>query len=508
MTRRTDHAVIIIGGGPTGVTAATLLGQYGVRCLVLDRWPEVYPQPRAVHLDDEVYRILDRLGVAQEFGAASRPSQGLRLLTARHRVLAEFSRGGVAEKTGYPRANMFDQPVLEEILRANLKTAPSVEFLGNVEVVGLDTSSEDRPVVRFRSRTDDHEAREVREARARFVLGCDGANSLVRTAIGSSYTDLHFEQRWLVVDVSTEVDLHQWEGVHQVCSSRRAGTFMRIGETRYRWEFALHDDETPADFPDIASLMPLIAPWTGPTSPRDLTLVRIAEYTFRAMLADRWRRDGVFLLGDAAHLTPPFIGQGMGAGLRDAHNLAWKIAGVLDGSLPEHVLDSYEIERRAHAASVIRLARLTGRVMTGGGRLGDAARWLVAPGMQLVPGIRKRVMDSETKPLTANRWVRRRVGDRLAGTLCPNARADGSRIDDLTRNGPTLVAVRPVARELASLTEETGGTVVEVGSEHELGRWLGEAGCTAALVRPDWTVLAAARRPARLVRLLSETWAP
>lgn len=500
MTGRTDYPVIVIGGGPTGITAATLLGQNGVRCLVLDRWPQVYPQPRAVHLDDEVFRILDRLGVAQEFSATSRPSQGLRLLTAGHRVLAEFPRDGVAPKTGYPRANMFDQPVLEEILRANLKTAPSVEFLGDVEVVALDTSTGHRAVVRFRSRSDDHD---VREVSARFVLGCDGANSLVRQAIGSTYTDLHFEQRWLVVDVSTDVDLHQWEGVHQVCSSRRAGTFMRIGETRYRWEFALHDDETPADFPDIESLMPLLSPWTEPTSPRDLSLVRVAEYTFRAMVADRWRRGPVFLLGDAAHLTPPFIGQGMGAGIRDAHNLAWKLAGVLDGVLPEQVLDSYEAERKPHAESVIRLARLVGVVMTGGGRAGDAARRLVAPSLPLLPGVRSRVADSETAPLGRNRWVRRSATDRLAGTLCPSARVAGARVDTLTRTGMTLVTVEPASQELRTRLAVIGGSVLEVGRDHDLGRWLRAHRRRAALVRPDWTVLASATRSDRLGDVLS-----
>ena len=139
--------------------------------------------------------------------------------------------------------------------------------------------------------------------------------------------DLKFEQRWLVVDVATDADLHQWEGVHQVCDPARAGTYMRIGETRYRWEFRLLAGESAEDFRTLAALRSLIEPWTAGVSDDRLDLLRVAEYTFRAQIADRWRRGNVFLLGDAAHLTPPFVGQGMGAGLRDAMNLAWKLAG-------------------------------------------------------------------------------------------------------------------------------------------------------------------------------------
>ena len=168
---------------------------------------------------------------------------------------------------------------------------------------------------------------------ADYVLGCDGANSVVRGQIGSTMRDLKFEQRWLVVDVATDADLHQWEGVHQVCDPARAGTYMRIGETRYRWEFQLLAGESADDFRTLAALRPLIEPWTAGVRDDRLDLLRVTEYTFRAQIADRWRRGNVFLLGDAAHLTPPFVGQGMGAGLRDAMNLAWKLAGVLDGTL-------------------------------------------------------------------------------------------------------------------------------------------------------------------------------
>src|SRR5262249_12561587 len=145
---------------------------------------------------------------------------------------------------------------------------------------------------------------------ADYVLGCDGANSLTRTAIGATMIDLKLNQRWLVVDVATDSDLGEWEGGHQVCDPLRAATYMRIGKTRSGWEFGLLPGETADDFADLQRLHTLIAPWTKTIPADDLELVRVAEYTFRAQLADRWRDRRIFLLGDAAHLPPPFIGQG------------------------------------------------------------------------------------------------------------------------------------------------------------------------------------------------------
>ena len=362
--------MVIVGAGPVGVATATLLGQYGVECLVLDRWDGVYPQPRAVHLDDEICRVLARLGIASEFAALSRSTLGLQLIDRNHRVLAVFDRAGDDGRHGHPRANLFDQPELEHLLRTNLTDQTTVNLRGNVEVTEVAQGGQGRVRVDFTDRlTGKHES-----VLATYVLGCDGANSVVRTAIGATMKDLKFEQRWLVIDIASKVELDQWEGVHQVCDPERAATYMRIGETRYRWEFRLLEGETAVDFESIGALLPLVGPWVEGIPRDQLELVRVAEYTFRAQLADRWRDRNVFLLGDAAHLTPPFIGQGLCAGIRDSMNLSWKIAGVLSGNLPESVLETYEMERKPHAGAMIRLAKLIGASMTRGGRAGDLLR--------------------------------------------------------------------------------------------------------------------------------------
>lgn len=477
--------VVIVGAGPTGIVAATLLAQHGVESLVLERWPGVYPQPRAVHLDDEVYRVLDRIGVGATFASISRASLGLQLVDRHHRVLARYDRSGPAPTNGHPRASMFDQPDLEVLLRVNLNRFPQATLRGDVDVTGVRQLAPGRVEVSLTDRVTG--VAETLETR--FVLGCDGANSVVRAAIGSAYDDLRFEQRWLVVDVESTTDLGAWEGVHQVCDTRRAGTYMRIGESRYRWEFQLLDGETAADFDTMVALRPLIEPWAGHVDDADLDLVRVADYTFRAQLADTWRSGDVLLLGDAAHLTPPFIGQGMGAGVRDAANLAWKIAGVLTGSLPASVLDSYETERRPHARSLIDLARLTGLFMTAGGRVGDALRRVVVPATALHPGLRARLVDSETPALRPGPWV----GDgRLAGRLLPSYDVGGVRLDARLGGAWAVVTRRFLAPSDRAMLAARGISVVVVDDDHPLGAWLGAD--VAALVRPDRAVLCSGAR--------------
>jgi 3-(3-hydroxy-phenyl)propionate hydroxylase len=483
--------VVIVGAGPVGVTAATFLAQYGVDCFVLDRWANVYPQPRAVHLDDEVRRIVGRLGIAEEFAAISRPARGLQLRDPNMKVLSQFRRERTETTNGYPQANMFDQPELETLLRSNLKHYPHAMLRGDSEVTEILQVGAGRVRVTFVDRVSGREHR----VETRYLLGCDGANSLVRAAIGASMRDMGFEQRWLVVDLTTGTDLNQWDGVHQVCDPHRAGTFMRVGPSRYRWEFRLLPNETADDFNTIATLYPLIRPWVEGITPGRLQLVRVAEYTFRAQVADRWRRDNIFLLGDAAHLTPPFIGQGLCAGLRDAMNLGWKVAGVVNGWLPQSVLDSYEQERKPHATYMIRFALAMGLTMTAGGEVGNLLRRLVLPRLHLIPGMRAKIFDSTTPPLHHSAVVVKRGRRRqLAGRLCPNSDVgERKRFDEVVGSRFAVVTSAPLSGQQRDELARRGAVVVAVEPNTELARWLQRGRATAAVVRPDGTVMYAGR---------------
>ena len=189
-------------------------------------------------------------------------------------LFRSFPRDPGVKPNGFPPANMFDQPELEHILRDKMTSHKTVEFRGGIEIT---ETANMRDHVRIKY--VDIDSGESRCITADYVLGCDGANSTVRSSIGSTMTELGFAQRWLVIDVSTAADLQQWDGVHQLCDVDRAGTYMRIGTERYRWEFRLRDDESADDFTELDQVRPLIAPWLGTAHTPDLKLIRSIEYT-------------------------------------------------------------------------------------------------------------------------------------------------------------------------------------------------------------------------------------
>jgi 3-(3-hydroxy-phenyl)propionate hydroxylase len=465
--------VVVVGAGPVGVTAALLLARRGVDVVLLERHRAPYPQPRAVHLDDESVRVLQAAGVADAFAAVSRPVSGLRLVDGAQRTLAEFPRG--SGEHGWPQASMFDQPDLEAVLRAALAAEPRVRLRGGVEVVHVAPGGPVRLTVRDRG------TGATEELTADAVLGCDGANSTVRRLIGASMQDLGPAERWLVVDLVSDVPLDVWPGVQQVCDPLRPATFMPLAGLRYRAEFRLAAGET-VDGLDLPALL-------APFGAAGAELVRTAEYTYAAQVADRWRAGRVLLCGDAAHLTPPFIGQGLGLGLRDAHQLAWKLTAVLAGA-DDALLDTHQDERAPHARALIRVAVLLGRLMTGGGNLAAVARRGALAGVRRVPRLAAFTARSRTPPLRRGPLVRR---PRLApgspaGSLLPQPPIAGpERLDDVLGPGwAVLTAGAPVPATWP-------GRVFRVGVDlhsPQLARWLG---ARSVLVRPDRIVAAVAR---------------
>ncbi|MBO3676222.1 bifunctional 3-(3-hydroxy-phenyl)propionate/3-hydroxycinnamic acid hydroxylase [Streptomyces sp. NEAU-YJ-81] len=518
--------VVIVGAGPVGVTTAILLARRGVRSILLERHRDVYPLPRAVAMDDEVRRILQAIGIHDEFTAIARPANGLRLLDARHRVMAEFRRDDPQGHHGFPQTTLYDQPALERLLRNALARHPECELRAGVEVVAVEQDAEhdveqdlerdvpgDRPG-RVRVTLRDDTTGAVEHLGADAVLGCDGAGSLTRDAIGAGWEDLRFEETWTVLDVRTDLPVRTWEGVDQVCDPARAGTFMRIGEDRYRWEFRLR--------PGSEDLRELVAPWVDvPADGDGFEVIRQARYTFRARLADRWRRGRVFLLGDAAHLTPPFIGQGLCAGLRDAHNLSWKLARVLRQGADDRLLDTYQSERKPHARRMIRLAVATGWAMTGGQDKAAAVRRAALGAVCRIPALPSYVSASGLSPaLVRGPLVHgRRTGRRLTGTLVPQpwVTADRGRVrlDEVLGDSFAVLSAEPPAPAVRAVAQALGARIVRldvtdavydpthaahdetaacdattvVVDDGTLAAWLRAARADAVLLRPDRVVM-------------------
>lgn len=357
MTTDRDYHVAIVGLGPTGATLANFCGLLGLRTVVFERSPAPYPQPRACHLDAEIARILQQLGFEADCHELLTVSAGMEYVDPTGRPLFNFEGFEREPLLGWHEDYVFIQPELDTLLRRGLDRFDHVEIRLGVAA----------PRVSELAKMASH------------VVACDGAASAIREALGIGLVDLGYDERWLVVDVMVHDPARPElpEIIQQVCDPARPATFVPSHRNHRRWEFRLADGEEAPD------TWELLAPWG--LTPADATLVRAADYRFHALVAERWRDGAVLLAGDAAHQMPPFMGQGMCSGMRDAANLAWKLASG-------HPLDTYEAERRPHVEAVTAMSVEAGRLLA---ELAadptalptpsapDPTRWSRLPGLEL-----------------------------------------------------------------------------------------------------------------------------
>jgi 2-polyprenyl-6-methoxyphenol hydroxylase-like FAD-dependent oxidoreductase len=355
MTERAD--VGIVGGGPVGQVLAILLGQRGHTVRVFERWPGPYPLPRACGLGDEPVRILQSIGLGERFAALSDPVLGetcnYQYTNQNGDTLLEFFWTELGAQ-GWPHMSTFFQPDLEDAIAGALAALPAVQLERGAEVAAVQQDADSARMILA------GDPRRVVEAR--YVIGADGANSLVREAIGATVDDLGFAFDWLVVDtVPHDVD-RRWDPyLEQRCDPARPTTAVPSGPGRRRWEFMRLPGESIDELNTEARAWELLEPWG--ITPANAMLVRHAVYTFRGSWAQPWRDGRLLLAGDAAHLMPPFLGQGLGSGLRDAAALAWRLDLVLRGRCDDILLDSYTPERLGHVRQVIEESVGLGRVI-------------------------------------------------------------------------------------------------------------------------------------------------
>lgn len=481
--------IVIVGLGPVGATLANLLGLQGVSTLVLERESEAYHLPRAVHFDDEVMRVFQTIGLAEEVLPCTRVNPGMRFIDANGALLMDWPRPQEESPLGWHASYRFHQPDLERILREGLKRFACVRVQTRCDAFAFERDA-DGVTVSY----EDLNTGSLRHARARYVVGCDGARSLVRRFMGASMDDLGFHERWLVVDVMLRRPKPEL-GDHtiQYCDPARPATYVRGPGDRRRWEIAVLGEEDSRAMVHPQKVWSLLAAWLAPD---EAELERAAVYTFHSAVARLWRSGRLLLAGDAAHQTPPFMGQGMCSGIRDAANLAWKLAMVVDGRAGDGLLDTYQSERAPDARAYIETAvRLGGLINTCGTEAALSAAFRDADGVvrlrsrvpRLGPGIAIGRPD-----LAGSRAAQPRLGD-------------GRRLDDAAGYAFALLASdrlwRSAGEDLRRRFEEAGIPVVTEVDCPDLATLLEEAAAPALLIRPDRYVVGAAADEGGLMAL-------
>lgn len=380
------RTVIVVGAGPTGLVLANLLAMEGVHVLVLERAAMPLDEARAVTIDDESLRTLQSAGVIDAVLRNVVLGYGVHYYSWRNRLFSRIEPHST--EYGYPKRNAFRQPLLVRDLLAGLQRFPHAEVLFGHAVQSI---RQDAAGVSLKVAT----AGGTHEARCDWLVGCDGGRSVVREQIGASLDGSTYAEKWLIADLLDRRS--PFRHTRTYCDPVRPAIRLPGPHGTLRYEFMLREGEEAGDVLRDESLRE----WIRHRDPDDaqLPVARKVVYTFHARVADRWREGRVFLAGDAAHLTPPFAGQGMNSGVRDAANLAWKLAAVAQERLPEAVLTTYERERKAHAWAMIRMALRIGHFMQPKHRAGAAfAQGLMQVLSVLLPPVRDYVLHLKFKP--------------------------------------------------------------------------------------------------------------
>ncbi|CAB5279965.1 monooxygenase FAD-binding protein [Burkholderia multivorans] len=496
--------VLVVGFGPVGAAAANLLARDGVNVLVIDKATDIYMAPRAIALDNEALRILQLIGMTEhELETVAIPC-----VRMHSPLLGEFGKAEtLGSIDGHPKLVTFYQPTLERCLRRRLQRYACAHTALGVSLLGIEAGHD------AVAATLDLGQGRTHTVRAGYVIGADGASSLVRQLIGQEFKGKTFMEDWLIVDarnVPRPID-----HVEFICDHRRPTPHMVAPGARERWEFMLRPGETREEMESDARIRELLAPWGNVD---DMVIERKAVYRFHARTVNAFSQGRVFLAGDAAHITPPFVGQGLVAGLRDAANLCWKLASVIHGRAAPRILATYDQERRPHVKAMIRFAKLMGRLVMPR----NAGVALLTHGLmratRLVPKWRAYFEELEIKPANACRrglFVAGRTRSGLVrGAVLPQGWVRGTDgrtclSDDVQGAGLTLIGFgRDAAAALDSGTAAAfaavGGTVVQIAHRGQRlhlaasGSWEDLEGVFlpravplgwAAVVRPDRVIV-------------------
>jgi len=517
LDRARHYQAVVVGHGPSGAIAASLLGDRNIRTLAIDRQRDVYDKPRAIAIDHEIFRLLDNLGAAERIRSYVAPFPASQHFGAKGQLIRRIDMVPEPYPLGYTPSMVFTQPPVEAALRAHAAAYASVDVELGIELLGFDQSPDH---VALHLRDDQGAARTVT---ADYVIACDGASSGTRQQLGIAFEDLVFDEPWLVVDlrVNDAALAKLPETAAQFCDPSRPTTFIIGPGNHRRFEIMLLPGEDPREMEEPAHVWRLLDRWIGPD---DATLWRAASYRFHALVVEQWRRGRIFLAGDAAHQQPPFIGQGMCQGIRDVGNLVWKLDRVLNGQSGAGLLDTYGEERSAHVRELTTRIKAIGHVICERDPVAAEARdeRILAEGgghprtltrQEIVPPLQKGLLAFPLQPahgtLFPQPWIRTASGrcllDAAAGTGWRLVLDERSALRlpadmkaDLSRLGARLIRVRSAA----AIDRDDCDTVVE--EDGVLADWFDRHGCHAAIVRPDHYVFGVANDEAALGSLVCD----
>jgi 3-(3-hydroxy-phenyl)propionate hydroxylase len=508
------YDALIVGYGPVGATMAALLVRQGLTVAIAEQAAGVYDKPRAITLDHEVMRVFQACGLADAIAPFTAPHPGTHYIGVDRNVIRIYDPQPAPHPLGWPPSGTFVQPEVEAALRAGVARSGRADVFLATQAVAF-VPHDDRVDVTLRAA----EGGAQRTVSARYLLGCDGANSFVRRQLGIGHEDLAFDEWWMVVDVRLTHPVELPQKCIQYCWPARPATFIVGPGNLRRWEIKLLPGESPEAFGAPDNVARQLARFVDPGA---IEIWRSAVYRFHALVAERWRDGRVFLLGDACHQTPPFMGQGMCAGIRDAANLAWKLALVRRAGADDALLDSYERERKPHVKALIGFAKKAGEVIgeldLEKARARDAMlRGQLARGeaetirQRYIPNLTTGVLDPASPEVAGTLFVQPRIGP------------DDMLLDDVVAPGFLLASATADAQAWLAppsldLWRRIGGERAVIGSEHapphdgvhrlaERGRlfadWLARQGGGAVVVRPDRYVYGIARDRDELNRMIA-----
>lgn len=500
VTEYPTYDVAVIGYGPTGVTAANLLGRMGLKVAVIERDSDIYARARAISTDEEVLRIWQQAGLADRLSADMLAGRPVAFVDAGGRSFIDIK--SVSRGSGHPPQQFLYQPAVEEVLRDGVGRYPNVEVLLEHECLRVLQSGTDVELMLADLRQD-----VFKRIRASYVIAADGGSSPTRTQLGIGYEGRTYAERWVVID--TEV-INEWDGHDRLrfhCDPGRPTVDCPTPLGHHRWEFPVREGEDEKQLVTDAAIWRVLR--NQGISSDEVKILRAVVYSHHVRFADRWRAGRVFLAGDAAHAMPPWIGQGMSAGVRDAANLCWKLGAVLSGSLPESVLDSYQTERMPHVREVTKRAVKTGRLITERRPPVAALRNHSFRAAAKVPGFSNRLRDKRWIPdARYPRGFLATSGTAALGWQIPqpwvlDATGNRARLDDVIGGqwvivhrgraqawGAWTAAGVPCVEVTPAGTAATSNTVVD--TEGLLLAWMREKDTTVLALRPDGFVYAAA----------------